>query len=80
MESTFNTENIAHRRDVQTQVPGNLALPVCISLHSLSRLFVTLLFATKYTLLEYFFKCRSASKPPTPLAVVFGLSLSYFNL
>jgi hypothetical protein len=35
MVSTSTTENIAHTRDVQTQVPGNAALPVRISLDSL---------------------------------------------
>jgi hypothetical protein len=35
MVSTSNTENSAHRRDVQTQMPGNLALPVRISLDGL---------------------------------------------
>ena len=34
-----NTKNIAHSRDVQTQVPGNIALPVRISLDGLSHLF-----------------------------------------
>lgn len=40
MVSTSNTENIAHRRDGQIQVPGNLALSVRISLDSLSHLFL----------------------------------------
>ena len=66
MVSTSNTENIAHSRDVQTQVPGNLALPVRISLDSLSHLFVSLSFVTEYTLLEYFIKCRSVCVPLTP--------------
>jgi hypothetical protein len=39
MVPTSTTENIAHGRDVQTRVPGNLALPVRISLDSLSHLF-----------------------------------------
>ncbi len=40
MVSPSNTENIAHSRDVQTQVPGNLALPVCTSLDSRSHPFL----------------------------------------
>ena len=61
-----DTKNIADRRDMQIQVPGNLALPIPISLDSLNHLFVTLQFVTEYALLEYFFKCRSVCIPLTP--------------
>lgn len=61
-----SAEKIAHGRNVQTQVPGNLALPVGISLNSLSHLPVSLFSVLEYTLLEYFFKCRSVCVSLTP--------------
>lgn len=66
MVSTSNSKNIAHSRNVQTQVSGNLALPVCISLNSLSHLPVSLFSVLEYTLIKDFIKCRSVCVSLTP--------------
>ena len=63
MVSTSNPENIAHGRDMQAQVPGNLALPIRIFLNSLSHLLVSFLSVLEYTLIEDFIKRRSVCVP-----------------
>jgi hypothetical protein len=57
---------VAHRRGVKSQMARYFALPICISLNSLSHLLVTFSFVPEYTLLEYSFKCRAVCIPLTP--------------
>ena len=63
MVSTSSAENIAHGRDVQTEVPGNLALPIPVFLDSLCYLLVSLFSVLEYTLIEDFIKQRTVCVP-----------------
>ena len=66
MVSTANPENIAHGGDMEAQVPGNLALSICISLNCLSHLLVSLLSVLEYTLVKDFIKLWSVCVPLAP--------------
>ena len=57
---------VAHRRGVKSQMAGYFTLPIPMFFDSLGHLPVSFFSVLEYTLLEYFFKCRSVCVPLAP--------------